>query len=150
MKLLKKLFLIFLGHLIFIVLAIIGYAQWYKPSYEGELTLKGLQEEVSCYVDDYGVPHIYANNEQDAMRALGYMHAKERLWQMELMRRIAPGKLSEVFGKETLELDLFFAALGIEEHNQVLMQNITPNHREEISKKFFPNITNFFFGCALR
>lgn len=128
MKLLKKLFLIFLGLLIFIVLAIIGYAQWYKPSYEGELTLKGLQEEVSCYVDDYGVPHIYANNEQDAMRALGYMHAKERLWQMELMRRIAPGKLSEVFGKETLELDLFFAALGIEEHNQVLMQNITPNH----------------------
>ncbi|MFN3942805.1 MAG: penicillin acylase family protein [Flavobacterium sp.] len=128
MKLLKKLFLILLGLLIFIVLAIIGYAQWYKPSYEGELTLKGLQEEVSCYVDDYGVPHIYAKNEQDAMRALGYMHAKERLWQMELMRRIAPGKLSEVFGKETLELDLFFAALGIEEHNQVLMQNITPNH----------------------
>jgi penicillin amidase len=59
------------------------------------------------------VPHIYANNSIDAMTALGYVHAQDRLWQMELMRR-APGRLSEIFGKVALKNDTFFAGLGIE------------------------------------
>ena len=49
------------------------------------------------------------------MIALGYVHAQDRLWQMELMRRIAPGRLSEIFGSVTLKNDQFFVGLGIEE-----------------------------------
>jgi penicillin amidase len=61
------------------------------------------------------VPHIYATNSKDAMMALGYVHAQDRLWQMELMRRIAPGRLSEIFGSVALKNDKIFAGLGIEE-----------------------------------
>jgi penicillin amidase len=70
-----------------------------KTKYEGEVQLKSIQDQTTVYFDDFGVPHIYANNSIDAMTALGYVHAQDRLWQMELMRRIAPGRLSEIFGK---------------------------------------------------
>jgi len=61
------------------------------------------------------VPHINAQNQKDAYLALGYVHAQDRLWQMELVRRIAAGRLSEILGKELLSVDQFFSGLGIEE-----------------------------------
>jgi penicillin amidase len=64
--------------------------------------------------------HIYANNSIDAMTALGYVHAQDRLWQMELMRRIAPGRLSEIFGKVALKNDIRFA--GLEEASEQRLQ----------------------------
>jgi penicillin amidase len=73
------------------------YGFYLKPKYEGEVQLKSIQDQTTVYFDDFGVPHIYAPI--DAMTALGYVHAQDRLWQMELMRRIAPGRLSEIFGK---------------------------------------------------
>jgi penicillin amidase len=69
-----------------------------KPKYEGEVQLKSIQDQTTVYFDDFGFL-IYTNNSIDAMTALGYVHAQDRLWQMELMRRIAPGRLSEIFGK---------------------------------------------------
>ena len=86
-----------------------------KPNYSGEIKLKDIEKETTVYFDDYGIPHIYAQNKKDAMIALGYVHAQDRLWQMELMRRIAPGRLSEIFGSLALKNDKFFAGLGIEE-----------------------------------
>ena len=71
-----------------------------KPNYSGEIIINGLQEEVTIYYDDYGVPHIYAKNQYDAYLVLGYVHAQDRLWQMELLRRISAGRLSEIFGKK--------------------------------------------------
>ena len=91
------------------------YSKIHQPNYSGELQLKNLSEEVTVYFDAIGVPHINAQNQKDAYLALGYVHAQDRLWQMELTRRIAPGKLSEILGKELLEVDRFFAGLGIEE-----------------------------------
>jgi len=85
-----------------------------KPDYKGELNLPSLQNEVEVYYDDYGVPHIYAQNQHDAYIALGYAHAQDRLWQMELVRRISAGRLSEILGKELIETDKFFLGLGIE------------------------------------
>src|ERR1700737_4666161 len=68
------------------------------PAYKGEISLQGLHEAVEIITDRYGVPHIYAQNEDDLFYAQGYVHARERLWQMELNRRISSGRLSEVFG----------------------------------------------------
>jgi len=56
------------------------------------------------------VPHIYADSQKDAMTVLGYVHAQDRLWQMELMKRIAPGRLSELFGTKALANDRFLRA----------------------------------------
>ena len=94
--------------------AIYGY--WYynslKPTYEGTLALEGLEQEVEVYVDDYGIPHIYAQSETDAQFALGYMHAQDRLWQMELLRRVGSGQLAEILGKPTLKTDKFFRSIN--------------------------------------
>ena len=104
--------------LILLVLAVVSvwlYSKTYNPVYSGELELKDISDEVTVYFDEIGVPHINAQNQKDAYVALGYVHAQDRLWQMELMRRIAAGRLSEIFGKDLVSVDQFFGGLGIEE-----------------------------------
>jgi penicillin G amidase len=115
MKKIKKILFVLFSLVILTALGLILYGFYLKPKYEGEQQLKNLQKETTVYFDEFGVPHIYANNANDAMEALGYVHAQDRLWQMELMRRIAPGRLSEIFGSVALKSDKFFAGLGIEE-----------------------------------
>ena len=83
------------------------------PKKSGKLTLQGLHEGVEVLTDRYGVPHIYAQNEDDLYFAQGYIHAQERLWQMELNRRTASGRLSEIFGKIAIETDRFSRRLGM-------------------------------------
>ena len=68
------------------------------PDYGAELKLPGLSDTVKVYRDEWGVPHIFAENERDLFRALGYVHAQDRLWEMVLFRAIATGRLSELFG----------------------------------------------------
>jgi penicillin amidase len=80
---------------------------------DGAVHLKGLKAEVEIYRDGWGVPHIYAQNEEDLIFAQGYVQAQDRLWQMELHRRMGSGTLSEVFGESTLDMDKFARALGL-------------------------------------
>lgn len=106
--------------LLLVLLAVLGgtFVFLQKPSYDGEEHLARLSGEVKVYYDPYGIPHIYAQNEKDAFRALGYVHAQDRLWQMELLRRIGRGGLSELFGKDLIRTDQFFMALGIDEASE--------------------------------
>lgn len=115
MRIIKKILLAVLLLIVVVAISLFAYIFHLKPKYEGEVQLKNLQKETTVYFDDFGVPHIYADSEKDAMTALGYVHAQERLWQMELMRRIAPGRLSEIFGSVVLKNDMFFSGIGIEE-----------------------------------
>ncbi len=78
-----------------------------KPQYNGELTIEGIKNEIKIYYDDYGVPHIYAANEEDAYYALGYVYAQDRLFQTQFFKLIASGRLSEYLGKDVLEVDKF-------------------------------------------
>lgn len=124
MRIFKK---ILLGILILLVIGAISgviYINSLKPQYSGNLELQNLQSEVSTYFDDYGIPHIYAENQEDAYTTLGYLHAQDRLWQMELLKRIAPGRLSEILGKDLLVTDKFFATLGIEEATEKAINNL--------------------------
>ena len=75
---------------IVMLLVLFGYLflQSTQPTYSGNLSLKGLHEKVEVKYDAYGIPHIYARNEHDAYMALGYVHAQERLFQMEMIRRV--------------------------------------------------------------
>lgn len=83
------------------------------PQKSGTLYCEELQLPVEISTDRYGVPHIYAHNEDDLYFAQGYVHAQERLWQMEFNRRLSSGRLSEIFGKQTLEIDRFCRRLGM-------------------------------------
>lgn len=126
MKLIKRLLLILGIFLLLLLLAGVLFVQHQKPEYSGNKELVQLQDSVTVYFDTYGIPHIYAKNEPDAFRALGYVHAQDRLWQMELLRRVAPGRLSEVFGVDALENDKLFLGLGIDEATQKVLAGVDP------------------------
>ena len=83
------------------------------PVRSGTVEVQGIQAEVKIYRDDYGIPHIMATSEYDAYFAVGYVHAQDRLWQMELIRRAGQGRLSEVLGEPALKIDKMFRTLGI-------------------------------------
>ncbi|MCI0752019.1 MAG: penicillin acylase family protein, partial [Flammeovirgaceae bacterium] len=115
MKIFKGI-LIAIGILILILLVGgYGYLWTTVPDYAGEFKLEGLKSEVEVLYDDYGIPHIYAQNEEDAYYALGYVHAQDRLFQMEMLRRAAGGRLSEILGEDLLKVDKMFRTLGINE-----------------------------------
>ncbi len=127
MRYLKKILLVVLSIIVLILVGGLIYFNSLKPDYSGEIELQNIGKSTEVYFDDYGIPHIYAENQLDAMTVLGYVHAQERLWQMELMRRIAPGRLSELFGEKALENDKFFVSLGIDESSKETIEKLDKN-----------------------
>ena len=116
-----KLALKLLGGLVLVVLlAVLGGGFWYvatkKPQRSGELILTQLSAPVTVRYDERGVAHIKASNEADLYRALGYVHAQDRLFQMEMVRRLAQGELAEVLGSKLVKVDRLFRTLRIREH----------------------------------
>lgn len=100
---------------IVVLLLILGlwvYIESHQPQLKGKIEIADLTKNVKVYYDDYGIPHIYADNAQDAYHTFGYVHAADRLFQMELMRRIGQGSLSEFFGDDFKKADAFFRTLG--------------------------------------
>jgi len=99
-----------------VVIAVGGAAWWYVyrplPQIDGTASLPGLEHEVSVERDGWGVPHIRAASLEDLAEAQGYVMAQDRLWQMDLLRRIGRGQLSEVLGSKTLAFDKDFRTLG--------------------------------------
>lgn len=124
MKLFKKILKVVVGLVLLFVIGLWLFTRTLHPTYSGELDLANISDEVTVYYDEVGVPHINAQNQQDAYTALGYVHAQDRLWQMELIRRIAPGRLSEIFGKDLLKTDVFFSGLGIEDAADEAIKNL--------------------------
>jgi penicillin amidase len=80
---------------------------------KGTMTLPGLRDRVEILRDRWGVPHIYANSVRDLMFAQGFAHAQDRLWQMEFQRRLVAGRLSEVIGAQTVDVDRWIRILGM-------------------------------------
>jgi penicillin amidase len=101
---------------VLVVLVVAGgyfYLRQSLPQEDGELRLPGLAKPVEVLRDIYGVPHISAQSFADAIYALGYVHAQDRLWQMEVNRRTAAGRLAEAFGEGALETDRFLRTIGV-------------------------------------
>lgn len=132
MKRIKKILLVLLVFIVILAIGLCIYIFHLKPTYEGKLELKNITRETTVYFDDFGVPHIYASSEKDAMTTLGYVHAQERLWQMELLRRIAPGRLSEIFGSVALKNDMFFSGIGIEEASAKAISKLDKNSQSYV------------------
>lgn len=133
-----------LGLIVILLLLAWITAQNLKPDYDGKEALPHLEESVEVYFDAYGIPHIYANSEEDAMRALGYVHAQDRLWQMELLRRIGQGRLSEVFGRDMLDADRLFLSLGIDQNSIETIKNLDRNARSvQMAEAYLDGINTF-------
>ena len=124
MKFFKKGLKVTVVLFVFVVVGTWLYSKTYHPNYNGEIEIKNLSEKVTIYFDEIGVPHINAENQNDAYTALGYVHAQDRLWQMEMIRRIAAGRLSEIFGEKLIKTDKLFSGLGIEEASERTINNL--------------------------
>ncbi|MDD0973558.1 penicillin acylase family protein [Pseudomonas fontis] len=105
------------------IAALVGGGYWYvqgkQPQRDGEVLLAKLKAPVSVRYDQRGVPHLQAQNELDLYRALGYVQAQDRLFQMEISRRLAKGELAEVLGPKLVETDTLFRSLRIGEQAEL-------------------------------
>jgi penicillin amidase len=102
------------------------------PPTQGTESLPGLSAEVRVWRDAYGVPHIFAANYDDAARALGYLHASERLFQMEVNRRIGQGRMAEVLGADLLKLDKFIRTLGFYHQAEASVAELSPEAQKRL------------------
>ncbi len=120
LRLIRHLLLVLLT-LILVLAAVAGWRVWVSlPEREGSLMLSGLSAPVTVRYDERGVPHISASNDIDLYRALGYVHAQDRLFQMEMLRRLARGELAEILGPSLLETDRLFRTLGLRHRGEQL------------------------------
>ena len=99
--------------LVIVVCIVLTYLYFAQSSPSGKRTIKNLSDSVVITFDESDIPHIKANTQADALFALGYLHATERSWQLEINRRLASGRLSEILGSETVKIDRFIRTLGI-------------------------------------
>ncbi len=101
--------------LLLAVVIIVGTFFWARsslPTLDGAVTVAGSGGNIEILRDSHGIPHIFASDEADAYFGLGFVHAQDRLWQMELARRAGAGRLSELFGTRALPHDRYFRTLG--------------------------------------
>ncbi len=103
------------------------------PQFDGEMPLSGLSAPVEVVRDRHGVPHILARSEEDALFALGFVHAQDRLWQMEMNRRIGAGRLAEVLGADALDTDRLLRTLGLHRRAEASLAHLAPESRQRIA-----------------
>ncbi|WP_165423715.1 penicillin acylase family protein [Ktedonosporobacter rubrisoli] len=113
-----------------------------QPQKSGTLRLHGLHEPVEIITDRYGVPHIYAQNEDDLYFSQGYIHAQERLWQMEFNRRIGAGRLCEILGPLAIEADRFGRRLGLHRAATAEVAHLSP-HNQRVLTSYASGVNMF-------
>jgi penicillin amidase len=102
------------------------------PSQEGSAALPGLGARVEILRDGNAVPHVFASGPRDAYFALGWLHAQDRLWQMEAQRRAGAGRLAEVIGEPGLRLDRMMRTLGLYRKAEESLAALAPEVREAL------------------
>ncbi len=117
------------------------------PNTQGTLSASGLDREVRIERDDHGVPHIVATSEHDAFFAMGYVHAQDRLWQMDYRRRLGQGRLSEILGKDSLPVDKLMRTLGLYRASQQALSALAPGDRAAL--KAYADGVNAWLGANL-
>ena len=109
----KKILFAAIGIVLTLALVAFLYLKSTAPQYEGEVKISGISNDIDVKFDNYGVPHIYAQNDTDCYKALGYVHAQDRLFQMEMIKRLSSGRLAEILGPSMIDADKYFRTLGI-------------------------------------
>ncbi len=141
----------FLKLLLFFFIMALGFAglafywTFYKPlpNYEAKHELPGLQQEVDIHWDEFGVPHIYATNEQDLYYAFGYVHAQDRLWQMTLSQIAAEGRFAEFFGEELLPFDEYQRTLGFWRMAERLEREVLNDQEKAILQSYSDGVNAY-------
>lgn len=119
------------------LLAAVGYValrlRLSMPRTSGRLSLDCLDGEVEVIYDNAGVPHITADSDLDAFRALGFVTAQDRMVQMQTMMRLATGTLSEAIGAMGVEMDRFMRTIGLARIGRQVAERLDPESREALA-----------------
>jgi penicillin amidase len=161
--------LITLGVVLVFTLTPLGTIAKYRlfpnyPTNESQtLTLKGLNQEVKVYFDDFGIPHIEAQNTEDLTRAVGFLHARYRFFQLDILRHFASGRISELVGDRkalhatTVEFDLAMRGWGFQERTKIDLDALPEFDRKIIlaftdgvnqGMKQFPTVEHKILGIT--
>lgn len=125
-----------------VTLVIFSCSCTFQMPKKGRQKLSQLKDSVEVSYDKYGIPHIEAKNDDDMMYALGYVTASERLFQMDLLRRIGSGRLSEVLGKDLLKSDILLRKLRLKKHAVYLWEK----HKDTYPPEMISQINSYFKG----
>jgi penicillin G amidase len=134
------------------------------PKYKGSLHLAGLRDTVKVRWGAYGIPHVYAGNEEDLFLAQGYLHAQERLWQMDMSRRFLSGRVAEVFGnfpipwkelssqfrgQNSTDFDYFMRLIGIQ-HTAVASLELASEYEYRWLNAYSQGVNRYIEQCGRR
>src|SRR6476660_8911292 len=108
------------------------YLRQSLPQMSGEIAVAGVSGPVDIVRDADAIPHIFASTKADALFGLGYVHAQDRLWQMEFQRRIGHGRLCEIFGPATIPQDRFLRTVGFARAAQAAWLALPERAREQV------------------
>ncbi len=125
----KKILLAILIIIILIPIAGYIYLRSFLPDYEGELNVPGLKDKVTIQRNQYAVPSIEAKNMEDLLFAWGYVNAQDRMFQMEVTKRIGQGRISEFAGESTLSKDLFLRAVDFYDIAKREVEKLSPEYK---------------------
>ncbi len=136
MSKLVKIILAVITSMVILVMAIVAIAYIMLnrtlPEYEGSVKVDGISSKVEIYRDSLAIPYIKASSEEDAAFALGYAHAQERLFQMDIMRRAIEGRLSEVLGDKTVKFDKMFRTYGFYRNRFVYYNSLPDSTKDDL------------------
>ncbi|NBC82138.1 MAG: hypothetical protein GVY19_02040 [Bacteroidetes bacterium] len=146
MKVIKRIILVILALAILVIIGGSIYVRHLSnralPDYSQDVTIPSLIGDVEVFRDSLGKPHIYADNEKDLYLVTGYLMAQDRLWQMDLLRRVTLGRLSEIFGAGFADTDELLRALQFTEKSEIIMDSIDQHPKQSILA--FCDGVNFF------
>lgn len=118
------------------VVALAAYLFWYLNASlaqtSGRVVISGLQARTEVRRDELGVVRIHAKKDRDVYVSMGYVQAQDRMWQLEFQRRLAQGRLSEVFGKTFVERDAYVRTLGLYDASQSAWDALSPEARDSL------------------
>jgi len=127
---------VFLTLTVVLILALVIAVVWITnlirqslPHLDGEIVVAGLENPVEVTRDNYGIPHIRAQSELDLYYALGFVNAQDRLWQLDLFRRLSQGRLAEIFGPTVIPLDYRHRVLGFQRLGEKLYAQAEENSK---------------------
>ena len=135
------------GLLLITGLAAYTYLRRSLPMTRGAVKIAGLKAKVDIIRGKNAIPHIYAQHTLDAFCGLGYVHAQDRLWQMEFLRRVGQGRLSEVFGRSTLNNDIFLRSLGMYRVATTAWQKLSPEIKARV-EAYLMGVNAFIAACS--
>jgi penicillin amidase len=114
-----------------VIMAVLAATAWWWarrsiPSLDGRIPVAGLRAAVQVQFDRFAIPHISAHSDEDAWQSVGFLQGRDRLWQMELYRRAASGRLSELLGDSTIGIDRRFLTLGLRQAAEIEWRRTNP------------------------